>query len=212
MTEETSSPVADYSESWPVEASVERFRGAIIGVHTDQVLMPGRRGPEAVARERVTHPGSVAIVALDSAERVLLLRQYRHAASRQLWEIPAGLRDKDGEPPLDTARRELMEETGYRAQRWDTLVDLFTTPGVSNERVRIFLAREISVVPAEDNDFERVHEEADMPHVWLPLEDAVGAVLGGRVHNSLAQVGILAAAAAQRGGFTALRAADAPED
>jgi 8-oxo-dGDP phosphatase len=202
----------DYPESWPVEGSEERFRGAIVGVYTDQVRMPGLNGTETVARERVTHPGSVAIAAVDTQDRILLLRQYRHAVRHQLWEIPAGLRDSDGEAPLDTARRELLEEAGYRARRWHTLTDTYTTPGVSNERVRIYLAREPEEVPRGEIDFDRIHEEADMPVRWVPLEEAVAAVLDGGVRNSLGQVGILAAAAARDRGFAGLRDAEAAED
>ncbi|QVQ54673.1 NUDIX hydrolase [Spiractinospora alimapuensis] len=174
--------------------------------------MPGSDGDELVTRERVEHPGSVAVVAVDDRDRVLMLRQYRHAVGRQLWEIPAGLRDKAGEPPLATARRELLEEASYEARRWDTLVDLYTTPGSSNERVRIFLARDLREVPASEVDFERVHEEADMPLAWVPLPQAVAAVLSGDVHNALAQVGVLAASAAHGDAFGGLRSADAPEE
>ncbi|MDS1269319.1 NUDIX hydrolase [Lipingzhangella sp. LS1_29] len=201
----------DEPDAWPVVDSVERFRGGIVAVHTDWVRMPGSGGTETVARDRVTHPGSVAIVALDAGSRVLLVRQYRHAVSQQLWEIPAGLRDSDGEAPLDTARRELLEETGYRAGRWHTLVDCLPSPGFSDERVRIYLARDLDEVPTAEIGFERVHEEAGMVQSWLPLSEAVTAVLAGRLHNSLALVGILAAQAAAANAFAALRPADRVE-
>ena len=92
-------------------------------------------------RTVVSHPGAVAVVALDDASRVLMIRQYRHPVGYQLWEIPAGLRDAAGEPPLETARRELFEETGYRAREWHVLIDYFTSPGFTTERLRIYLAR-----------------------------------------------------------------------
>ncbi len=91
-------------------------------------------------RTVVSHPGAVAVVALDDAGRVLMIRQYRHPVGYQLWEIPAGLRDAAGEPPLETARRELFEETGYRAREWHVLIDYFTSPGFTTERLRIYLA------------------------------------------------------------------------
>lgn len=204
--------IADYPESWPVDGTEERFRGGIVGIYTDRVRMPGRNGTETVSRERITHPGSVAVAALDSQDRILLLRQYRHAVGRQLWEIPAGLRDSDGEAPLDTARRELLEEAGHRARLWHTLTDTYTSPGISNERVRIYLARQPEEVPRGEIDFDLVHEEADMPVQWVALDEAVTAVLAGRVRNSLAQVGILAAAAARGRAFTGLRDAEAAEE
>ena len=115
----------------------------------------------------VTHPGAVAILALDDAQRVLMIRQYRHSVGRLLWEIPAGLRDTDGESPLQTAQRELLEETGYRASQWHTLLDYFSSPGYSTERIRIFLAR--GVEQAADNGYEREQEEKYIVADWVPL-------------------------------------------
>src|SRR6202012_5179419 len=108
-------------------------------------------------RPVVSHPGAVAVPALDEASRVLMIRQYRHAVGYQLWEIPAGLRDVDGEPLLATAQRELREETGYQARDWHVLVDPFTSPGFTTERVRIFLARGVSA--ATGTGYEREDEE-----------------------------------------------------
>ena len=137
-------PLRDKPESWPVTASAELARGSLIRVRTDTVQMPDGT---AADREVVEHPGAVAIVALDDASRVLMIRQYRHPAGHLLWEIPAGLRDVAGEPPLETAARELLEETGYRAARWQSLVDIFSSPGFTNERIVIFLARAPSRCP-----------------------------------------------------------------
>ncbi|MCW2902526.1 MAG: hydrolase [Streptosporangiaceae bacterium] len=204
--------VRDTPERWEVVGSTERFAGHVFRVRSDQVRMPGLDGMEVVTRDIVVHPGSVGIVALDDEERVLLIRQYRHAPGRLLWEAPAGLRDVDGEPLWRTAARELAEEAGYQAERWDTLVDIFTSPGMSDERQRIFLARGLTEIPPDEIDFQRVHEEADLPAVWVPLDEAVGKVLAGRLHNPTAVTGILAAHAARANGFRDLRAADAPED
>jgi ADP-ribose pyrophosphatase len=203
--------VKDVPERWEVLDRVDHFDGHIIKVRTEEVRMPDGDGTQTARRDVVVHPGSVGVLALDAADRVLLLRQYRHPAGHRLWEPPAGLRDVAGEPPWRTAQRELVEEAGYRAAEWHTLVDMFTSPGMSDERVRIFLAREVSEVPAEENDFVPVHEEADMPIVWVPLEEAVTKVFAGDIHNSLAVTGILAAYAARATGFRDLRAADAPE-
>jgi 8-oxo-dGTP pyrophosphatase MutT (NUDIX family) len=203
--------VKDVPERWEVVDSTDRFAGYIIRVRTEDVRMPNGHGTEITRRDLVSHPGSVGALALDEADRVLLLRQYRHPVGYQLWELPAGLRDVPGEPLRLTAERELLEEAGYRATEWHTLVDLFTSPGMSDERVRIFLARGLSEVPPEEIDFERVHEEADMPIVWVPLDEAVAKVFAGDIHNSIAVTGILAAYAARATGFRDLRAADAPE-
>ncbi|MCO5997381.1 NUDIX domain-containing protein [Actinoallomurus rhizosphaericola] len=203
--------VADEPCRWETLGSEPRFKGAILEVRTDRVRMPNGDDSEVVERDIVVHPGSVGVICLDDEDRVLLLRQYRHAVGYRLWEPPAGLRDVEGEPLWRTAERELAEEAGYRAREWHTLLDACTSPGMTNERTRIFLARGLSEIPEGENDFERVHEEADMPTVWVPLEEAVTAVRRGRVHNSLAVMGILSVYAARATGFRDLRAPDAPE-
>ncbi|GGK48770.1 NUDIX hydrolase [Planomonospora parontospora subsp. parontospora] len=200
--------VEDVPEEWKVVSTVRHFSARVITGVTDAVVMPDG---EVVDRDYVVHPGSVAVVALDDQERVLLLRQYRHPARRLLWELPAGLRDVEGEPLHLGAARELAEETGHRAGIWHTLVDTFVSPGMSDERTRIFLARDVSPIPAGELDFVRRHEEADMPVVWVPLTEAVRRALGGMIHNSQAVTGILAAYAASADGFASLRPADAPE-
>lgn len=204
--------VRDRPEHWEVVGSTERFSGHVVRVRSDQVRMPNGAGMEITTRDVVAHPGSVGIVALDDADRVLLIRQYRHPAGYLLWEPPAGLRDVPGEPLRDLAERELLEEAGYRAAEWHTLVDIFSSPGMSDERIRVFLARRITEVPAEEIDFERVHEEADMPVVWVPLDEAVTKVFRGDIHNPLAVTGVMAAYAARATGYRDLRSADAPED
>ncbi|MCW2886100.1 MAG: hydrolase [Streptosporangiaceae bacterium] len=203
--------VKDVPERWEVVRSTERFAGHVIKVRTEEVRMPDGDGTGIAKRDVVVHPGSVGVLVLDEADRVLLLRQYRHPVGYRLWEVPAGLRDVAGEPLRLTAERELVEEAGYRAAEWHTLVDIFTSPGMSDERARIFLARALTEVPAEEIDFERVHEEADMPVVWVPLDEAVAKVFAGDIHNSIAVTGILAAYAARATDFRDLRAADAPE-
>jgi ADP-ribose pyrophosphatase len=117
------------------------------------------------------------------------------------------LQDKSGEAPLATARRELAEETGWQAERWDTLVDLRPSPGMSTESVRVYLAAGLSQQPREG---EADGEEADLESRWISLPTAVREVLDGKVTNALAVAGILAADAAARVAAGGLRAVDAP--
>ncbi|GLW63277.1 NUDIX hydrolase [Actinomadura rubrobrunea] len=204
--------VRDRPERWEVVGSGVEFEGHVFRVRRDRVRMPNGDRMEIAQRDVIEHPGSVGVIALDDADRVLLLRQYRHPVGRLLWEAPAGLRDVPGEPLHKLAERELLEEAGYRAARWHTLADVLPSSGMSDERVRIFLARDLTEVPAEEIDFERVHEEADMPVVWVPLDEAVRKVFAGEIHNMIASLGILAVRAARARGFRDLRPVDAPED
>jgi ADP-ribose pyrophosphatase len=200
--------IEDVPESWEVVASQQRFKGHVIEVVTDTVRMPG---DEVADRDYAVHPGSVAVVALDDRDRVLLIRQYRHPARRLLWELPAGLRDVEGESLVEGAARELAEEAGHRAATWHTLIDLITSPGMTNERIRVFLARDLEPIPEAERDFVHRHEEIGMPVEWVPLADAVRRALAGMIHNSPAVAGILAAYAASAEGYATLRPADAPE-
>jgi ADP-ribose pyrophosphatase len=199
----------DEPAHWPVVSSAELLRGRLVTVRTDKVRMPDNNLAE---REVVSHPGAVAVLALDDAGRVLLIRQYRHPVRRLLWEIPAGLRDVTGEPPWATARRELLEEAGYRARDWRVLVDYYSSPGFSTERLRIFLARDLEFVPEAERDFVPEDEETELVSAWLPLEEAVRKVLAGELHNGVAALAVMAGYAARSGGFDRLRPADAPEE
>jgi ADP-ribose pyrophosphatase len=199
----------DEPAQWPVVSSSEQFHGRLVTVRADKVRMPGSNVAE---REVVLHPGAVAVLALDGAGQVLLIRQYRHPVSRLLWEIPAGLRDVAGEPPWHTARRELLEEAGYRARDWRVLADYYSSPGFTTERLRIFLARELEFVPPGERDFVPQDEESQLVPAWLPLDEAVRKVLAGELHNGATALGILASYAARSGGFDRLRPADAPEE
>jgi ADP-ribose pyrophosphatase len=199
---------ADMPEAWEVVETKERFEGRIIRVVTDTVKMPR---DEVADRDYVVHPGAVAVLALDDRNRVLMIRQYRHPTRQLMWELPAGIRDVEGEALVEGAARELAEEAGYRAGTWQTLIDLRTSPGMSDERIRVFLARDLSKIPDEENGFVHRHEEIDMPVEWIPLADAVEKALMGMIHNSPAVAGILAAYAASVEGFDCLRPADAPE-
>ncbi len=180
-------------------------RGLVWDVLRDSVDL-GQAG--VVHREYIRHPGAVGVLALDDQDRVLLIRQYRHPVRMELWELPAGLLDVAGEDPLEAARRELAEEADVRAERWDVLVDWFNSPGGMDEALRLFLARHVSAVPAEERH-QRTGEELGMPLRWVPLDEARDAVLAGRIHNPGAVVGILAACAARDLGWASLRPADA---
>lgn len=198
--------VADAPIDYRVAGSERAFHsGRVIDVRTDRVVLPDG---STATRDVVVHPGAVGVIALDDADRVLLVRQYRHTVRRLLWEPPAGLLDEPGEDPLEAARRELFEEAHHHAQQWAVLLDAFTSPGMTDEAVRIYLARDVR--PADEPRFEAEAEERDMEVAWVPLERAVDAVLAGRLHNPLAVMGLLAAARARRSGFAGLRAADAP--
>ncbi|WUJ71635.1 NUDIX hydrolase [Kribbella soli] len=198
--------LADQPEHWPVSSSeVVHETGRVISVRRDTVAPAGA---EPFVRDVVVHPGAVGVVALDSANRMLLVRQYRHPVGYKLLEPPAGLLDVQGEQYRLGAERELWEETATKAADWRILVDAFTSPGLTNEAVRIFLARDLS--PANES-FERLHEEADMETVWAPLIDVVGAVLAGQLQNPILVMGSLATWTALNGpGFDTLRPADSP--
>jgi len=194
--------VSDYA----VEDSAEIYGGRVFSLRKDTVRMPD--GQIAV-REIVVHPGAAVVVALDEHECVVLIRQYRHPVRGYLWELPAGLLDVEGEPALDSAARELAEEAGLTAARWDTLLDLRSSPGFSDEAVRVYLARDLTDIDAADR-FVGEHEESDLTIERVDLDEAVRWVLAGRIENAAAAAGVLAALAARVSGFSGLRAADAP--
>lgn len=206
MTGEQHVELRDRLAPRPVRSSRVVHSGLVWDVVSDEVDL-GEAG--TVTREYVRHPGAVGVLALDDADRVLLLRQYRHPVRHDLWELPAGLLDVHGEPPVEAAGRELEEEADLRAARWDTLVDWFNSPGGLDEAIRVFLARDLTDVPHHER-FSREHEEADMHIAWVDLDEARDAVLTGRLHNPTAVVGILAAAASRDAGWATLRPADAP--
>ena len=167
--------------------------GRVISLELDTVAMPG--GGESV-REIVHHPGAVAVVAVDAEDCVVLVRQYRHPFGTHLWELPAGLRDADGEPPLETAKRELAEEALLSAARWSLLTTSYSSPGFCDEQVLIYLAEELSDVE-RPHGFVVEHEELDMTVDRVPLDDAVQRVFDGDIRNSSAIIGLLAAARAR---------------
>ncbi|WP_019877086.1 NUDIX domain-containing protein [Sporichthya polymorpha] len=182
-------PLADTDDAWKVFDSTTAFTGGVVSMRVDEVAMPGSL---VAKRDVLVHPGSVGILVLDDSEdtpKVLMLRQYRHPIQRRLWEFPAGLLDEN-ESALAAAKRELEEETHLQARDWRVLLDAYTSPGISDEAVRIYLARDVR--PSDGDRRAAVHEEADMELRWVPLPDVVSGVLGGRLHNPLVVMGSLA--------------------
>jgi 8-oxo-dGDP phosphatase len=173
-------------------ASETLYTGKIFALRRDEVRMPG--GGTAV-REVVEHYGAVAVVAMDGDGNIAMIYQYRHPLGRRLWELPAGLLDVGGEPPHHTAARELEEEAGLRAGTWQVLVDLDSTPGFSDESVRVYLATDLTEIDRPEGE----HEEADLTLRWYPLAEAARMVFSGEVVNAIAVAGVLAAQAVTHG-------------
>ena len=201
--------ITDEIAHWPVVSSAVLARSRLVTVRSDQVRTPENHVAE---RDVVLHPGAVAVLALDASGQILMIRQYRHPVGRLLWEIPAGLRDVAGEDPWVTAQRELTEETGYRARDWRILVDYYTSPGFSTERLRVYLARDLEAVPAAERHFVPRDEEAHLLLAWLPLDEAVRKVFAGELHNGPAALALMAGYTARSEGFDRLRPANAPEE
>lgn len=198
--------VRDLPLSWPVSESRVLARGAVSDFVSDAVQTPTG---ESMARQYLVHPGAVGVIAWDAADRIAVVRQYRHPVGFQLIEPPAGLLDSGGETWLEAAQRELLEEAGLVAARWAVLVDVFTTPGACQESLRVFLARELSEV-GPPPDFVADHEEAHMEVCWADRADLVEAVLAGRVQNPTMVAGVLALEVARLSGrLEDLRPADA---
>ena len=185
----TKKPDAASLRDEPFEAEVLEssvgFAGAVWDVRDDRV----RYGDGEIRRQYVAHTGAVAVVAMDAEGRVLLIQQYRHPIRHRDWELPAGLLDVAGEEPQLAAQRELAEEADIQASDWEHLVSTWTTPGGNDEMIHVFLATGLSATSA---GFEREAEEADIRVEWVPLADAVDAVLEGRMHNGILSIGVLA--------------------
>ncbi len=161
------------------------FPGKIIRVEHWQVALPNG---ETALREVACHPGASAVVALDEAGKVILVRQHRIAVGRLTWEIPAGKLDSPTEDPFLCARRELSEETGLEADHWQKLTCLETTPGFCNERIHLYLATGLRQGQS--------HPDADefVAVTRIPLEEAVARVMDGTFRDGKTMVGLLMAA------------------
>jgi len=157
------------------------FRGRVLTLNLEQVRLPNGRVAEL---EIAHHPGGAAVVALDDAGRVCLLRQFRHAAGGWLVELPAGKLD-GGEPPLDCAQRELAEEAGVTARQWDKLGECFSSPGVLTEVIHLFLARGLAPADAQPEEHE-VFEAS-----WVPFDEAVDLAARGELRDAKSLIGLL---------------------
>jgi ADP-ribose pyrophosphatase len=158
------------------------FRGRVISLRLDDVETPGGR---RLVYEIVEHPGAVAIVPLLDDGRVLLVRQFRRAVAQDLLEVPAGTLEP-GETPGECARRELAEEVGCAAARWECLASFYTAPGVMSEEMHVFLARDLSPAQAE-------HEEEDLRVETVPLAEARRRAIAGEIRDAKSIAGILLA-------------------
>jgi 8-oxo-dGTP pyrophosphatase MutT (NUDIX family) len=164
------------------------YRGRIIQLGIESITMPNG---VPVELEIVRHPGGAAVVALDERERVCLLRQYRHAAGGWLWELPAG-KLEPGEPAQTTATRELAEEAGLQATRWESLGRLIATPGFCDEIIHLFLARDLTEVKAEPEEHELFEAH------WIPFATALEQVYDGTIIDAKTMLGLTLAARAAR--------------
>lgn len=183
-----------------------RHQGKAFSFVSDQVQLDDG----VVWRDYVKHPGAVAVFALrnnpehPNIQEVLLVSQYRHPVGAITWELPAGICDVPGEPSLETAKRELAEEADYSAKTWHVLLDLYSSSGCSSETLRMYLARDLELLPEK---FVRTQEEAQMVATWVPLENILVAGLEGKLRNSTLLTGASTVLALQHLNWQGLRAA-----
>lgn len=174
--------MANREPTFRVESSRVVFRGRVFAVVNKRLHLPnGRRTTWDV----IEHPGACAIVARFENGDVLLLHQLRPATGRTLWEIPAGTLEP-GETPLATARREIVEETGYRARRWKKLREFYTVPGFCTEKMHLFLATDLSPASAEQDADEVIRA------VRVPYAKALKMIDRGRIQDAKSIVGLWA--------------------
>ncbi|MGH3509296.1 MAG: NUDIX domain-containing protein [Nocardioidaceae bacterium] len=179
----------DEPESWPVRRTEQLHRDEwVVGLRGDDVVQPDGG---TVRRLVLEHPGAVIVLAVDDEERVFCLRQYRHPAGRRFVELPAGVLDAGpGEAAIEAARRELREEAQLEASRWEPLLTVYSSPGISAERMQFFVAQGLSA--ADRGGFRLEHEEADMETGWVPFDDLLHAVVADRVQDAPLVLAVLA--------------------
>ncbi len=162
-----------------------KFRGRVITVNVETVPLPNGTVADF---EIIHHPGGAAVVAIDAQDQVCLIHQYRPAADGWVWELPAG-RLEPGEPPQETARRELIEEAGREAVHWQSLGSILSSPGVFAETLHLYLARGLSECPLarEPHEVMEVH--------WMPMAEAVRRALQGELRDAKTIIALLRAQA-----------------
>ena len=181
-----SESIKDQPEQWHRLRRRVIHRGHIVTMEEHDLVSPSG---ETLTRELIRHHGAVAIMALNDKNEIAVVHQYRHPVASRLVEPPAGLLDVDAEEPLAAAQRELAEEAGLAAGDWRVLADYCTSPGVSDEVARIYLARELSPVDRPAG-YVAHGEEADMGLDWLPLDDVMDAIRDGTVNNVALVLGV----------------------
>lgn len=164
-------------------SSKAMYRGRLLDVREDEVRLPDG---STSRREYIVHPGAAVMLAMPDAHSVVMERQYRYALREHVYELPAGKIDA-GEDPLDTAKRELLEETGYRARAWRHLVSTYPVVGYSNERIEIYLARELEYVghALDDGEFLDVFV--------VGLNEAIAWVRSGKIREAKTILALLLA-------------------
>lgn len=171
------------------------YKGKVFSVFTDKVEEPGGA---INTRDVIRHNGSIVILAIDESKNpqdpeIILERQYRHAAGRFLLELPAG-RIEPGEAPLAAAKREMIEETGYRAKRWTLLANYFASPGFLAETMQIYLARDIREGAATPEDDETIEV------IRLPLSEVLASIADNKIQDGKTLIGVMLYDSARRAG------------
>jgi ADP-ribose pyrophosphatase len=159
------------------------YRGRLLDVREDEVRLPDGK---PARREYIVHPGAAVMLAMPDANSVIMERQYRYPLREHVYELPAGKIDPD-EDPLNTAKRELLEETGYRAREWRHLLTTYPVVGYSNERIELYFARDLEYVghALDDGEFLEVFT--------LGLTEALDWVRSGRIKEAKTVLGLLLA-------------------
>ncbi|WP_216380997.1 NUDIX domain-containing protein [Arcanobacterium phocae] len=171
--------------------SEHKFGDPIFDIYDDQIKFAAG---DTANRQYMTHDDAVAIVAVRPSGpswEVLLINQYRHAPRQLMWEVPAGLCDVPGEEKKRAAQRELAEETGYAANEWLELISFYASAGVSDEKVTVFLASDVST--GSNINFEKIEEEREITVHWVDIRNIVQAIFRGDLTSPALVAGVLAA-------------------